>query len=46
MIIGGQKQMVVRLSALLDIHLDVRMLLGDPVENALELRPVAADEER
>jgi len=45
-LLGRQKQVVVRLSALLDIYLDFRVLLGDPVEDALELRPVTADEER
>src|SRR5438128_9045591 len=46
MLLGGQKQVVVRLSALLDVHLHGGMLLRDPLEQRVELGAVPADEQR
>ena len=46
MLLGGQKQVVVGLTALLDVDLDVGMFAFQMLQEAVELGAVAADEHR
>src|SRR5438067_5045136 len=46
MLLGRQKQVVVRLAALLDVDLNVRMRFRDAAEQALERGLVLSDEQR
>src|SRR5947208_15958570 len=46
MLLGRQKQVVVRLAALLDVDLDGRVVGGDPAEHRVERHVVLPDEER
>src|SRR6476661_8840405 len=45
-LLGREKQVVVRLPAVLDVDLDAGMRRGDPLEQAVERRLVLAHEER
>src|SRR6266852_7922359 len=45
-LLGGQKQVVVRLAAVLNVHLDIRVRLGDPAEQAVERGLVPSHEQR
>src|SRR2546426_8627545 len=45
-LLGGQKQVVVRLAALLNVHLHIRVRLGDPAEQAVQRRLFLTHEQR
>src|SRR5581483_7428885 len=46
MLLGGEKQVIVRLSALLDVDLEVGMRVSQPLEEPVEVGSVSPDEHR